>query len=175
MDAWSTRRPTFLEHADNPRPVRVTSRWLRRCRVVGTTVRATLSTCPPAGSRAWVAAMKFVPWPVLADERVVVAGGPDEVAASVGDRSARLVPERRAETPSKASGNGWSRLSSNSTIAGSTRPLAPARIRALRRAAAGPPGGGRHSQSGVRYPTRRWRMGAHQPRPAPESPLQTRW
>ena len=50
-----------------------------------------------AWGRAWVVGGGYEVWfqgPVLADERVVVAGGSDKVVASVGERSARLVPER---------------------------------------------------------------------------------
>ena len=108
---WSIAAVNLPEHADNP--VHTVEGGLDAgydgAVVAGTTVFAYL-TRPVAAAwgRAWVVGGGYEVWfqgPVLADERVVVAGGSDKVVASVGERvCARLVPERAAETPSEASG-----------------------------------------------------------------------
>ena len=108
---WSIAAVNLPEHADNP--VHTVEGGLAAgydgAVVAGTTVFAYL-TRPVAAAwgRAWVVGGGYEVWfqgPVLADERVVVAGGSDKVVASVGERvCVRLVPERRAETPSEASG-----------------------------------------------------------------------
>ena len=108
---WSIAAVNLPEHADNP--VHTVEGGLAAgydgAVVAGTTVFAYL-THPVAAAwgRAWVVGGGYEVWfqgPVLADERVVVAGGSDKVVASVGERvCARLVPERAAETPSEASG-----------------------------------------------------------------------
>ena len=108
---WSIAAVNLPEHADNP--VHTVEGGLAAgydgAVVAGTTVFAYL-TRPVAAAwgRAWVVGGGYEVWfqgPVLADERVVVAGGSDKVVASVGERvCARLVPERAAEAPSEASG-----------------------------------------------------------------------
>ena len=110
--AGRSRRSTF-EHADNP--VHTVEGGLAAgydgAVVAGTTVFAYL-TRPVAAAwgRAWVVGGGYEVWfrgPVLADERVVVAGGPDEVVASVGDRvCARLCPSAELRHRRRRAGNG---------------------------------------------------------------------
>lgn len=109
--SWSIAAVNLAEHADNP--VHTVEGGLAAgydgAVVAGTTIFAYLTRpVAEAWGRDWVAGGGHEVWfrgPVLADEPVVVAGGPDEVVATVGERlCARLVPERTSEAPTDPTG-----------------------------------------------------------------------
>ena len=109
--SWSIAAVNLPEHADNP--VHTVEGGLAAgyagAVVAGTTVFAYLTRpVSAAWGRDWVTNGGHEVWfrgPVLADEPVVVSGGPDEVTATVGDRvCARLVPERTSVEPEAPSG-----------------------------------------------------------------------
>ena len=109
---WSIAAVNLPEHADNPVHTVEGGRaaGYDGAVVAGTTVFAYLTRpVAEAWGREWVVGGGHEVWfrgPVLADERVTVAGGPDEVTATVGARlCARLVPERRAEPPHEPMGD----------------------------------------------------------------------
>lgn len=111
FSSWSIAAVNLPEHADNP--VHTVEGGLAAgyagAVVAGTTVFAYLTRpVAEAWGRDWVVSGGHEVWfrgPVLADEPVVVSGGPDEVTATVGDRvCARLVPERTSVEPEAPSG-----------------------------------------------------------------------
>ncbi|MEO0495147.1 MAG: hypothetical protein AAF081_17205 [Actinomycetota bacterium] len=108
---WSIAAVNLPEHADNP--VHTVEGGIAAgydgAVVAGTTVFAYLTRpVAEAWGRDWVVGGGHEVWfrgPVLADEPVVVAGGPAEVVATVGDRlCARLVPGRSSEAPAEPVG-----------------------------------------------------------------------
>lgn len=109
---WSISAVNLPEHADNP--VHTLEGGLAAgydgAVVAGTTVFAYLTRpVAQAWGRPWVVGGGLEVWfraPVLADEQVVVSGGPDAVNATVDDRRcARLVPERVVEQPGEPAGD----------------------------------------------------------------------
>ncbi|MEM9466730.1 MAG: hypothetical protein AAGA90_15260 [Actinomycetota bacterium] len=108
---WSIDAVNLAEHADNP--VHTVEGGIAAgydgAVVAGTTVFAYLTRpVAEAWGAAWVTGGGHEVWfrgPVLADDPVVVAGGSEEVTATVGDRlCARLVPERTAVAPAAPTG-----------------------------------------------------------------------
>ncbi|MEM8705871.1 MAG: hypothetical protein AAGE98_05395 [Actinomycetota bacterium] len=110
--SWSIAAVNLPEHADNP--VHTVEGGLAAgydgAVVAGTTIFAYLTRpVAEAWGRAWLVGGGHEVWfrgPVLADDPVVVAGGPDEVTAMVGERvCARLVPQRLADAPDDPAGD----------------------------------------------------------------------
>lgn len=112
FSTWSIAAVNLPEHADNP--VHTVeggaAAGYAGAVVAGTTVFAYLTRpVAQAWGRAWLVGGGLEVWfrgPVLADEQVVVAGGPEGVTAMVDDRlCARLAPERVVDPPASPEGD----------------------------------------------------------------------
>ncbi len=110
--SWTIEAVNLPEHADNPVHTVEGGKaaGYDGAVVAGTTIFAYLTRpVAEAWGREWVTGGGHEVWfrgPVLADETVLVGGGPDEVTATVGDRlCARLVPERRSTPPHEPMGD----------------------------------------------------------------------